>query len=799
MPSMKRLFITTLILAAQVLTCATLLHAQDDTTQKDYDAHTYYTYAERYYEYGYFNAAIEYLDKLQTSSDATMRSSAQRLKALCHIEMGDIEQAKRDVQALLESDPYFSPSASDNPIFLNLVSTSKKTGGATITTASQQAETIEEAPVPVTLITEEMIKACGARTLKEALIAYVPGMTDIATNDEMNVAMRGIYSSGQEKILILLDGHRLNSYSTNAASPDFSMSLEKVKQVEVLRGPSSSIYGGVALTAVINIITKDSNDINGMKVKASLGNYGQAMGDFLFNKTFMGVSILAWGNIYNASGQKVYSDAADQKYGLIPTSGDIIIGGYNHLPSYDIGMKLGINNFNITYNRRFAKTVSPLTVGIGFTPYSYKRYNDINGNLPGNAVTSQFAEVSYGRQNGRLSWLASAYLDTQTQQRFQIGGDTVPDLGDLTTIFPYFSDSAIPMSRGAFQCVGWNEHTLGVKAHANLAYYKSDKSTGNLVFGAEFYRFYLDNAFYNEGIEYKYIIKNYVDEKMLFTGKESNTDIFIQAKHNWGNRFFINAGLRYDHKNRTELNINEFSPRLAFIYNLPKLNIKLSYARAFVDAPYFYRNNTLDVQYGNNLTPEILNSVQISFLSDKKLVSNLSLDANICLNKATNLIVTDETESSSFNAGEISSICFEMAAAYTLPKMYVALNATYQRVIKTSMYEINGHIPFNVPSLQGNLILCYKPVKALNIHANANALTKQVCKFNNIFEGSTEFIDVPARCILNLGASYSWKKLELGFDIHNILNTHYNQGGSTIAPIRQQGRWLMATAAVSIF
>ena len=87
-------------------------------------------------------------------------------------------------------------------------------------------------------------------------MAYVPGMTDVASNDEQNIAMRGIYSSYQEKILILLNGHRLNSYSTNTATPDFSISLEKVKQIEVLRGPASSLYGNVALTAVVNLITK---------------------------------------------------------------------------------------------------------------------------------------------------------------------------------------------------------------------------------------------------------------------------------------------------------------------------------------------------------------------------------------------------------------------------------------------------------------------------------------------------------------------------------------------------------------
>lgn len=795
---MKRLFFIAVILAVQIVSGTAYICAQNETIQKDYDAHTYYTYAERYYDYGYFDIAISYIDKLQTSQDATMRSSAYRLKALCHIEMGNLEAARKDVSDLLATDPYFSPSASDNPIFLNLVNTNKKTGGTTITTASQQAETLEEAPVPVTLITEEMIKACGARTLKEALIAYVPGMTDVATNDEMNIAMRGIFSSGQEKILILLDGHRLNSYSTNAASPDYSMSLEKIKQIEVLRGPASSIYGGAALTAVINVITKSNSDIDGFKIKASAGNYGQLMGDILFGKRYMGLNITAWGNIYNATGQKVYSDASEQKYSLIPTSGDIIIGGYNQQPSYDLGVKISYNGLGLTYNRRFAKTVSPMTLGLGFEPYSYDRYRKVNGNKPGNAVLSQFAELSYGGQKGRFSWLATAYLDTQTQQRYQVAGDTIPDLGDLSSIFPYFSDTVIRMARGGFQNIRWDEHTLGIKAQGNFEYHNAAHSKGNLLFGAEFYKFNLDDASYFEAVEYEYIIKDYIDEKMLFTGSESNTDIFLQAKHNWRERFFINAGMRYDHKNRGGININELSPRLAFIWNMPKLNLKLSYARAFVDAPYFYRNNTLDVQYGNDLTPEILSSVQLSLLSDRKLVRNLSLDANVCLNKASNFIVTDETTSSSINGGQISSISYEMAVYYTLPKLMLALNTTYQSVIKTSTYEVNGDIPYNIPAFQGNLIVNYNPISCLNIHGNANMTSNQTCKFTNVLTQDIELIGIPARCLLNVGASYTWKMLQFSFDIHNLLDTNYSQSGSTVAPIRQQGRWILGSVAVKI-
>jgi iron complex outermembrane receptor protein len=149
-----------------------------------------------------------------------------------------------------------------------------------------------------------MIQNSGARSLQEVLAAYVPGMNLIDCNDDINIAMRGIYNVGQEKILIMLNGHRLNDYATNTASPDFSMSLEKVKQIEVLRGPASSLYGGVALTGVVNIITKSGRDVDGLQFKAAAGNYGQIKADLVFGKRYFDVDLLVWGSAYRSSGEK---------------------------------------------------------------------------------------------------------------------------------------------------------------------------------------------------------------------------------------------------------------------------------------------------------------------------------------------------------------------------------------------------------------------------------------------------------------------------------------------------------------
>lgn len=90
---------------------------------------------------------------------------------------------------------------------MKLLSSLEESSDTTIVSASQQAEPLKEAPVPVTVITSEMIERVGAKTLKDVLITYVPGMTFIQDHNEVVVAERGIYGSSQQKMLVLLDGH----------------------------------------------------------------------------------------------------------------------------------------------------------------------------------------------------------------------------------------------------------------------------------------------------------------------------------------------------------------------------------------------------------------------------------------------------------------------------------------------------------------------------------------------------------------------------------------------------------------
>ena len=261
----KRLYLIILYIGCCVLTTSA------QTTEEKY--RRIYDDAEQAYQIGRIEQAESELVTHLNNFPLSLRQSAYRMLALCYINMDRPKDAERYVQMLLDDNPYYSVTLSDPQRFIDMVEDVKSGRTATITTASSQAEVLAEVPVPTTLITEEMIRNSGARNLQEVLATFVPGMTVVDCNDDINIAMRGIYSNGQEKILIMLNGHRLNSYCTNIAAPDFSIGLEKLKQIEVLRGPASSLYGGVALTAVVNLITKQGADVDGIQARAGVGNY----------------------------------------------------------------------------------------------------------------------------------------------------------------------------------------------------------------------------------------------------------------------------------------------------------------------------------------------------------------------------------------------------------------------------------------------------------------------------------------------------------------------------------------------
>lgn len=804
---------------------------------QDYTARQIYAQAESEYDIGRIEQALLLLQGNVEHFSGNLRESAYRLMALCWLGLDDTEKAEQATRYLLNADPYYSASPQDPQRFIDMVENLRSGLTAKVTTASSQAESLAEVPVPITLITEDMIRNCGAQNLQEVLATYVPGMNIIDSNDDINIAMRGIYSNGQEKILIMLNGHRLNSYCTNIAAPDFSVSLEKIKQIEVLRGPASSLYGGVALTAVVNLITKQGADIDGVKVKAGVGNYGQMRGDIILGKRYFDLDLLVWGSLYKNNGEemKVPEERFDEDIYDMPYD-HFKIGRIGNKPSHDFGLQLKWKDLQFLYDARFSQIVAPFTMSTLAKTYDWDRYKSMNGYSPSFATTSHHVDLSYSRQIKQLYLKGNIAYDNSDLTHYQVLLDTeFPALGTLLGIDVDALDNIFNYP-GLFRYINGQEQNYSVQLKGDYSYVNSKAHKGNLSFGTEFSHFKLDDVRYALGYNYE----NVVPENPMIPehgkGHENSYNAFLQLKHQWRSLIF-NAGLRYDHKKRVDdRTLNEFSPRVALILMKPKWNLKLSYSKSFVDAPYLYRktdellplltkNTSLD-NYAT-LNPEFVHSFQITF-AGLEWAKGLSFEVNGFYNKAEDLIMTHIIEHLNEAVNKTAGV--EVMTSYRSPKYSVEFNCTWIRTFDSNLFIKNIDTNNNTPAITSNVVLAWQATPRLKLFSNVlfeskqtsyNLDLTQMILYTNIasyieealeneyYDSAMEWTeelervkgtlihqeDMKARAIMNLGAEYKWGNLTLGVNVRNLFNTQYNRSGMNTKLIPQKGRWFMFDVA----
>lgn len=139
-----------------------------------------------------------------------------------------------------------------------------------VVTASRYQESIMETPFSIEVIDQEEIEESSAKNLAELLAGsggiHIKNNGGVSANQDIIIrGMRG------KRILILLDGQKYNNPQDGSINLDF-INLSIVKRIEILKSPSSAVYGANAMGGVINIITKEakSDDLN---LSLSLGSY----------------------------------------------------------------------------------------------------------------------------------------------------------------------------------------------------------------------------------------------------------------------------------------------------------------------------------------------------------------------------------------------------------------------------------------------------------------------------------------------------------------------------------------------
>jgi outer membrane receptor for ferrienterochelin and colicins len=140
--------------------------------------------------------------------------------------------------------------------------------------ASRFVQDASRAPASVTVITAEDVRRFGYRTLAEALRS-VPGFYTTYDRNYTYLGVRGFGRPGDYngRVLLLVDGHRSNDvvYDQAMIGSEFTIDLSIVERIEVIRGPSSSLYGSSAFFGVVNVITRRGRDYRGAEVELEGG------------------------------------------------------------------------------------------------------------------------------------------------------------------------------------------------------------------------------------------------------------------------------------------------------------------------------------------------------------------------------------------------------------------------------------------------------------------------------------------------------------------------------------------------
>ena len=145
-----------------------------------------------------------------------------------------------------------------------------------VVTASRVEQKLVNAPATVTVIPAQTLAASPSTSYAELLRA-VPGMNVTQTSArDINLVSRSASGTLSTSQLALIDGRSIYQDFFGFVAWDFlPVNPSEIKQIEVIRGPASAVWGANALTGVVNVITKSPRELVGDSLLVSVGTFGR--------------------------------------------------------------------------------------------------------------------------------------------------------------------------------------------------------------------------------------------------------------------------------------------------------------------------------------------------------------------------------------------------------------------------------------------------------------------------------------------------------------------------------------------
>ncbi|MBI3696415.1 MAG: TonB-dependent receptor [Acidobacteria bacterium] len=527
--------------------------------------------------------------------------------------------------------------------------------------AALHTQSLEEAPANVTVITAADIRKYGYRTLGEAL-AGVRGFDLTYDRIYHYVGVHGFSLPGDynTRFLVMLNGHPLteNIYSSNNFfGQDFGLDMFLVQRIEIIRGPTSALYGSNGIFATVNVVTKSPVDQTGVRTSTETDSLGErkvlVSGSMNLGK---GANLLLAGSFFNNGGQTLYFpefDAPETNHGVA----DRLDGerGYHSFAN------LIWRNWDFIAYLNSREKQPPVSWDI------YTLFNHRGARVRDQRNFFRAARTGDIGATGKLRWEIS-YDQYRYDDRF---------------------DYAVEDGVQDFRNIG-----RGDWVRSQLTYSFSVPRIGRLTAG-------MQATVDLRNLQRNFAVSPVYYEQLRISRPDRLYAGFAQQEWDLSRRWKAYLGLRVDVSRNFN---NSVSPRLALVYQRsPQTVYKFVYGRPFRNPSMYekyYDDGGLSFLPSKGLRPETANTFEIS--AERKIRRDLTAVINVYHYDIDNLIqanlVTENLQQFQNSAGSRSDgVELELAGQ---PSRWLETTASFawQRAVN----EATGWLP-NSPRRLGKL------------------------------------------------------------------------------------------------
>ena len=529
--------------------------------------------------------------------------------------------------------------------------------------ASLHTQSLLEAPASVTVITDDEIRRRGYRTLAEAL-ADTRGLYISYDRAYQFAGVRGFSIPGDynTRILMMVNGHSLSENVYGSAGyfgQDFGLDLDLIKRIEIIRGPSSALYGTNGMFATINIVTKSPVEFEPLRVVTEVDNFGERKVEVSSSQYLgHGANLLLSGSVFNNPGQSLYFpqfDSVAPNYGwALNMDGERGYHSFANLIWRNWSVLAYFNNreklvptawYGSNFNGRGTKTLD----GRGFVESVYQR------------------DVAQGKLRWRIYYDRYRYIGR----------------------YDYTDDSGDPVDQ--------RDGAMGDWAGSQLTYRFRMPRIGFLTVGTE--------ASFDLRTLQTYDQVSPVYQNFLHINRLSRAFAgFFQQELPLSRRWTLYLGGRWDD---SRYHAHQLTPRVALIYQPSQSNaIKFLFGRSFRNPnsfELFYDDDGVSQIPNPALHSERMLTFEVAF--ERRLSKRFELLANAYHYRMADLIaavpVTDSVQQfQNVTAG--GSTGFELEMTGTLARR---LKADASIAVQRPGRDANFLMQVNSPARVGKLIL----------------------------------------------------------------------------------------------